>query len=173
MKITIKNTLYCISEDAKVYGKNWLTHPGFWVILSYRIRRLRKYGSKIHQFLLPIDIIVGSLRRILSDSVIPSSIPVGAGLYLPHPQGIIINHMVKIGNSVSIFQQVTLGEWYNKAPKIDDNSAIFAGAKVFGGITIGKHCKIGANVVLNANVADNTTVSVASSMTHIQSSAKH
>ena len=133
---------------------------GFWILFSYRVRRLRKYGARYYFLLLPIDILTGMIRKVLSDTRIPSSTPVGPGLNMPHPSGIFISNMAEIGEQVSIFQQVTLGEWHGDAPKIGDNSSIFSGAKVFGGITIGGNCKIGANVTLNTDVPDNTSVSV-------------
>jgi serine O-acetyltransferase len=86
-------------------------------------------------------------------------------LYLPHPQGVILNSKAVIENNVAIFQQVTLGEWHKHAPTIKANTAIFAGAKLFGQITIGENCKIGANAVVNTDVHPNTSVSVQHNIT--------
>lgn len=166
MNLTITDLIHFIQQDAKRYGKNYIFHPGFWVVLSYRIRRLRKHGSPLYSLLLPIDFFVGLVRRILTDTALPSCVPIGSGLYIPHPNGIIINHMVEIGSQVAIFQQVTLGEWHGKAPKICNNSAIYGGAKVFGGITVGENCKVGANVVLNKDVPDNSSVSTPDCVFH-------
>lgn len=137
-----------------------MVSPGFWVVFSYRVRRLRKFGARYYILLLPLDILIGIIRKFLSDTMIPSLTPVGPGLNLAHPKGIFISHMAEIGEQVSIFQQVTIGEWHGDAPVIGDNCAIFSGAKIFGGINIGNSCKIGANVVLNTDVPENTSVSV-------------
>jgi len=158
--VTFKTALNCISGDVRRY--NTLFHPGFLVSLSYRLRRLRKYGVWYFQLLLPIDLLFGLIKRVLSDTTIPSCVPIGPGLYLPHPNGIIINHKANLGCNVTIFQQVTLGEWHGAAPVISDQCALYAGAKVFGGVLIGRNCKIGANSVVNRNILDNTSVSVCS-----------
>ena len=157
--LTLSGTLHSIKCDAARYGNQWKYHPGFWVSLSYRVRRLRKHGGIRHYIFLPIDIIVGLIRRVISDTAIPSAISVGKGVYLPHPNGIIISHKTKIGNGVAIFQQVTIGEWHNHAPIIGDGTAIYSGAKIFGKVLIGCDCRIGANVVVNADIPDNTSVS--------------
>lgn len=111
--------------------------------------------------MLPFDVLLGVIRSSLSDTVLPSCVPIGAGLYLPHPTGIIINHQARIGSNVALFQQVTIGEWHGKAPEIGDECALFAGAKVFGGISIGRNCKLGANVVVSECVPNNSSVSAA------------
>jgi serine O-acetyltransferase len=158
--MTIITTIKLIRCDAARYGTGWIRHPGFWVGLSYRIRRLRKYSSWPYQILLPLDLLFGIFRRCFSDTALPSSVAIGAGLYLPHPQGIIINGMADIGREVSIFQQITIGEWHGKAPRIGDRCAIFGGAKIFGDISVGSDCKLGANTVVNIDVPANTSVSV-------------
>ena len=158
--ITVSQTFKNISADKVCYSKP-LLHPGFWVSLSFRIRRLRKFGPKYCLLLLPIDILIGFIRYLLSDTKIPSNINVGKGLYLPHPNGVIINDLVKIGSNVIIFQQVTIGEWGGKAPNIKNGAEIFGGAKVFGNISIGENSKIGANCVVSFDVESNSVVSTA------------
>jgi serine O-acetyltransferase len=154
----------CIRVDARRYGNGYFTASGFWVVFSYRVRRLRKYGPMYCRFLLPFDVLFGLIKSVLSDVTLPSCVAIGAGLYLPHPHGIFINHRVKIGSYVSIFQDVTIGEWHDAAPSIGDHSALFAGAKVFGGISVGKNCKLGANVVVNIDIPDDTSASVRPSL---------
>lgn len=149
--------LYEIKVDADKYDK-WFSEPGFWVTCSYRIRRLRKV-KKYMLFLLPLDVLLGGIRSLVSDSKIPSSMCVGKGLYLPHPNGLIFNDKSVIGDNVAIFQQVTIGEWWGKAPIVGSDISIFGGAKIFGEVTIGNNCKIGANTVINLDVPDNSSVS--------------
>ena len=158
--VGLLNTLGSIRLDMSRYGGYWTRHPGFWVTLSYRVRRLRKFGGKIFLLLFPLDILLGFIRFFISDSSIPSAILVGGGLYLPHPNGLIFNHRVKIGNNVAIFQQVTLGEWRGGAPVIEDGCAIYAGAKVFGDVVVGTQSKLGANVVVNSSIPPFSSVAV-------------
>lgn len=75
------------------------------------------------------------------------------GLY-----GIIVSHNAVIGENVTIFHQVTIGEGNGGAPTIGNNVYIGAGAKIIGGIKIGNNVKIGANCVVFMDVPDNCTV---------------
>lgn len=158
---TLESTLASLKRDAQRYGAGWPTHAGFWVGLSYRIRRLRKFGPSPCRLLLPLDLLLGIARRVRSDSLIAAAVPAGPGLYLPHPNGIFVNPMAVLGADVALFQQVSLAEWQGRAPVIGDGSSIFAGAKVIGGVRVGRDCKIGANVVLTQDVPDHSSVSVA------------
>lgn len=168
--VTSAYTLQCIARDARRYAR-WHASPGFWVTLAYRVRRLRKYGGAPWRLLLPLDIVLGLLRGVLCDTIIPSSIPVGPGLYLPHPNGIILNAMAAIGADVAVFQQVTLGEWHGRAPVIGDGAALYAGAKLIGGVIVGRQCKIGANVVVTEDVADFSSLSVGQPVLRTRSGA--
>lgn len=152
--------LATIRIDISRYGNKWYNHPGFWVVFSYRIRRQRKLASPIiHLLLIPLDIGIGIARRWFANMRLPSSVYFGPGLYLPHPDGIFINDKAKFGENVSIFQQVTIGEWHEKAPNVGNGVSFFAGAKVFGGIRIGDNSKIGANAVVNFDIPSNSVVS--------------
>ncbi|MDP1682193.1 MAG: hypothetical protein Q8L39_10530 [Burkholderiales bacterium] len=169
-EISLRNTIESIRQDALRYV-DWRKQPGFWVTLSYRVRRLRKFGAGPFRLLLvPSDVCLGLVKWIVSDSTIPSSVDVDPGLYLPHPNGLVISYRARIGAQVAIFQQVTLGEWQNGVPVVEDGCALYAGAKVIGGITIGSQSKIGANVVVNANIPASSSVSVATASFRVRSS---
>ena len=102
----------------------------------YRRKLIRRYG-----------IFIGENTRI------------GKGLKLPHPTSIIIGDGVVIEDNVTIFQNVTLGSkgiGANKYPKVKNKATIFAGAKIFGDITLGDSCTIGANSVINIEVEPNS-----------------
>lgn len=85
-------------------------------------------------------------------------------LVLPHPTGIVIGEGVTIGERVMIYQHVTLGgarigDWKaGNYPSVGDDTVIFAGAVVLGGITVGRSCVIGANSVVTKDVPDYATV---------------
>ncbi len=139
--------------DARRYGKAWKSAKGFWTTAGYRVRRARKSaGMGLKLLLLPVDICLAILRFQLTDAEIPSSARIGPGLYLPHPQGVIVAQQIRIGSQVSIFQQVTLGNWNGGWPRIHARTAIFAGAKVIGQVTIGRSCYVGANAVVSKDV---------------------
>lgn len=84
---------------------------------------------------------------------------IGGGLRLPHGlNGIIVTHNAVIGNNVTIFHQVTIGEGKNGAPVIGDNVMIGPGAKIVGKVHVGNNVNIGANCVVFKDIPDNATV---------------
>jgi serine O-acetyltransferase len=82
------------------------------------------------------------------------------GTIMPHPYGIIIHNGAVLGEGVVIMQQVTIGARNidDKAPVIENNVFIGAGAKVLGGIRIGHDCIIGANAVVTHDIPPDSTV---------------
>lgn len=84
-------------------------------------------------------------------------------LRLPHPVGIVVGRGVRLGERVTIFQNVTIGaarigDWRDDSyPSIGDDTVIFAGAVIVGEIKIGSKCVIGANAVVTSDVPDHTT----------------
>jgi serine O-acetyltransferase len=81
------------------------------------------------------------------------------GIKYPHPVGIVIGDGVRIAQNVRIYQNVTIGLNENVVgakpsdyPKLEDGVWVYAGAVIFGGITIGTRSVIGANAVINQDV---------------------
>jgi serine O-acetyltransferase len=86
---------------------------------------------------------------------------IGRNLHLPHPVGIVIGPKAEIGDDVLIYQNVTLGRRHAGqpgSPKIMDNTVIYAGAVLVGGITVGPCATIGANSVVFDDVPPHTIV---------------
>ena len=78
---------------------------------------------------------------------------------LPHGiNGIVVSHRAVIGENVTIFHQVTIGEGRGGAPAIGNNVYIGAGAKIIGGIKIGDNVNIGAGCIISIDVPSNCTV---------------
>jgi len=89
---------------------------------------------------------------------VPPRMPIGPGLVLMHTQGTVLGAS-SIGSDVTIYHQVTLGARYldfayllSQRPVIEDNVVISAGAKVLGGLTLGRGCVVGANAVVLKDV---------------------
>ena len=85
---------------------------------------------------------------------------IGPGLYFPHTQGTVIGAW-SIGKNAVIYQGATLGAKeldfvYSEAsrPKLDDNVTIGAGAKVLGGVQLGRGARVGANAVVITSVPE-------------------
>lgn len=98
------------------------------------------------------------LNFILFNLEVPARLPIGPGIVIPHPQGIVLGAS-SIGSNATIFHQVTLGGMVadfvydpNKRPKVGNNVTISVGAKVLGPIELGDGCIIGANAVVLSDV---------------------
>lgn len=84
---------------------------------------------------------------------------VGAGLYVPHPIGIVVGGEWDIQEDVTLLQGVTLGRTVSPIERcvVGAGSLIGAGAKVVGQIQLGVNVKVGANAVVLQSVPDNGT----------------
>lgn len=79
---------------------------------------------------------------------IPLGSKIGGGLYLPHPNGVVIHPQAEIGPNCLIFQQVTVGMANGGLPSLGGHVDVGAGAKVLGAVQVGNHARIGANAVV-------------------------
>jgi serine O-acetyltransferase len=126
----------------EVVGLLW-RHPALCAQGIYRLarwfhtRRIRVLPSLLER----VNLVVFGLE-------ISPSIPIGPGLYLPHPGGTVIMAR-RIGANASFIHAVTVGmrsEW--SFPVLGDGVLVGAGARVLGGIHLGDDCTIGANAVV-------------------------
>jgi serine O-acetyltransferase len=93
---------------------------------------------------------------------IPFETNIGAGFYIGHFGGIVVNEACVIGKNCNISHGVTLGA-VNRGerqgcPTIGDNVYIGPGAKIVGNIRVGSHAAIGANCVVTKDVPDHGVV---------------
>lgn len=102
--------------------------------------------------------ILGRLWGIVLGCDISCKIPYS--LIMPHPYGVVIHSAAVLGEGVVILHQVTVGakNTGNQAPIIEDNVFIGAGAKVIGGVRVGRGSIIGANAVVTHDVPPGSTV---------------
>jgi serine O-acetyltransferase len=93
--------------------------------------------------------------------------PLPKKLFLPHPYGIIVGSASRIGESVTLMQQVTLGgkdPWCKETdlrglnPILEEGVYVGAGAKILGAVTIGAWSIVGANAVVTKSVPPFSTV---------------
>lgn len=128
----------------------------FFLNASYQIQllvKLQQYLVRKKVKMLP-KILQYYIYIVYNCDISPTA-KIGKNLSIAHPSGIVIGAGAVIGNNVKLFQQVTLGSHgkTNKAyPVIEDDVVIYAGAKVIGGILIGRGSVIGANAVVIKNI---------------------
>lgn len=87
---------------------------------------------------------------------------IGEGLVIFHGHGTVIGECV-IGKNFRIYQGVTIGKNQTpgrerQTPVIGDDVAVFTGAVVAGGITVGDGCSIGANAVVLRDIPRDSLV---------------
>ncbi len=135
-----------------------LFHPGFQLLLSIRLQaqlgRIPLMGAMLRR-------VLWYLTSILTATEVSFCATFGAGVYFPHPTGIVIGESWDIGDGATIMQGVTLGRKDALAPErraeVGANALICAGAVAVGEITIGDNAVIGANAVVLADVPPNAT----------------
>jgi serine O-acetyltransferase len=88
---------------------------------------------------------------------VPPSVPIGPGLYVPHPVGTALAAR-KIGKNVSLVALITVGiRERRQFPTIGDDVFVGAGARILGEITIGDGARIGANAVVLTDIPAGAT----------------
>jgi len=97
----------------------------------------------------------------------------GKGVFIDHGTGVVIGETAIIGNSVKIYQGVTLGalsfprdesgeiiRGSKRHPTLEDNVTVYSGATVLGNIVIGKGAVIGGNAWVISNVDSNSQITI-------------
>lgn len=108
--------------------------------------------------------LIAYLNILLFGVDVATKCEIGPGLFLPHTSGTVIGAS-RIGENVTIYQNVTLGAKYadmtwsvDKRPTVGDNAILGAGCKVLGAVHIGANSIVGANSVVLGDVAENSVV---------------
>ena len=98
---------------------------------------------------------------------------IGRSFFIDHGTGVVIGETAVIGDSVKLYQGVTLGalsfpkdergrliKGMKRHPNIEDNVTIYAGATLLGNITVGHDSVIGGNVWLTESVPPHTKITI-------------
>jgi serine O-acetyltransferase len=102
-------------------------------------RALRSWAALRHRF-----------WSVVCGAEIPPETQLGGGLWMPHPNGIVIHPRAVVGPNCLLMHQVTLGTRgrSRSVPTLGAGVDVGAGAKILGGVTIGDGARIGANAVV-------------------------
>lgn len=107
-----------------------------------------------------IPLLPGMIARLnltLHGLDIPPSVPIGPGLYVPHPVGTVVM-AERIGTNVTLVSGITIGMRETPVfPRIGNDVFVGAGARVLGNLSVGDGAKIGANSVVLKDVPAGAT----------------
>jgi serine O-acetyltransferase len=164
--LLIISSVYFSREIKAIFERDPAATNYFEVILTYSslhaimIHRMAHYLYKKNIPFLPR--FLSQFSRFLTHVEIHPGARIGHDFFIDHGTGVVIGETTIIGNSVTVFQGVTLGgtgkEKGKRHPTIGNNVVIGAGAKVLGNIKIGDNVNIGANAVVIRDVPDDSTV---------------
>jgi len=133
--------------------------PNYRILKTYRLAKY--FGSSKYKFFRLYSNRLKFLMIRKSCCDIHISCEIGKNIKLAHPIGIVIGAGVIIHDSVTIFQNVTLGshgsqsKFKKEYPIVGRNVIIYASATLLGGIKIGENSIIGANSFINKDVPPN------------------
>lgn len=139
-----------------------LAYPGFYAITVYRIaHELVKLNVPI------IPRIITEYAHAKTGIDIHPGAQIGFPFFIDHGTGVVVGQTTVIGNSVRLYQGVTLGalavrkegQGEKRHPTIEDNVIIYAGSCILGGDTvIGHDSVIGGNVWLTQSIVPYSVV---------------
>jgi len=169
MGMTFSRLKYLIASDHHRYHgrfkplhllKDLFYNRGFKITFCYRIARYF-YVNRQHLALRLFNLYYFNLQTQFCCEL-PYHAEIGPGFYFGHVFGTIINVRSRIGKNVNMSHGVTLGHIAlgprSGAPIVGDNVYIAPGAKLIGGITLGRGTAVGANAVVTKDTPENAIV---------------
>ncbi len=144
-----------------------MSYPGVYAVIVYRIAHVfYEQGVPL------IPRIMAEHAHALTGIDIHPGATIGRGFFIDHGTGVVIGETTEIGDSVKLYQGVTLGalsfkkdeqgrlvKGVKRHPNVGDHVVIYAGATILGGeTTIGDHSIIGGNVWLTHSVPPGSKV---------------
>jgi len=134
-----------------------LCYPGLHALLMHRIAH---YSWERGWYLL--GRVLSQIGRALTGIEIHPGATIGRRFFIDHGMGVVIGETAEIGNDVMLYHGVTLGgtalHHGKRHPTLEDGVIVGAGAKVLGGITVGKDARIGSNAVVVKDVPPGVTM---------------
>ncbi len=133
-----------------------IAYPGFYAITVYR---LAHELSKLSVPIVP-RVITEYAHNKTGIDIHPGA-SIGSPFFIDHGTGVVVGQTTVIGDSVKLYQGVTLGalavrketQGAKRHPTIENNVLLYAGSCILGGETvIGHDSVIGGNVWLTSSV---------------------
>jgi serine O-acetyltransferase len=152
-----------VSADVADWSREART-AGVWQPSRALLASIRQYqrhagrSGALHALTRRYAVLKHRFWSVVTGADIPVNCPLGGGLLLPHPNGVVIHPDTSLGVNCLVFQQVTIGAGSRPGvPRIGGHVDIGAGAKILGGVAVGDHARIGANAVVIDDVPAGAT----------------
>jgi serine acetyltransferase len=125
----------------------WTMDLSFWVLFWFRFFHAWR-RSWLH--IAIVRAFCEKLVELATHVHFPSSVEAGPGLHIYHGYGIVIHGLVRMGENVTLYHRVTLGQRFPKdgVPTIGNNVLIGAGACVLGPVVVPDNAVVPANAVI-------------------------
>ena len=157
---SLKDDIQAIFERdpaARSRAEVLLCYPGLHAVLFHRIAHaLWQRGWHVSARFL------SQVARWLTGIEIHPGARIGKRLLIDHGMGVVIGETATVGDSVTLYQGVTLGGVSlnpgKRHPTIEDDVVIGAGAAVLGPFTVGRGARIGSNAVVLREVPPGATM---------------
>lgn len=137
------------------------TYPGVWAIIVHRLTHWLWTGIDWAVFKWLARVIANVARIFTGIEIHPGAV-IGRKFFIDHGMGVVIGETTIIGNSVTLYQGVTLGgtslQKGKRHPTLEDDVVVGAGAKILGPFVVGKGARVGSNAVVLKEVPDCATV---------------
>lgn len=144
-------------------------YPGINAVMCHRLaHELYELGAPM------LARIIAEIAHSNTGIDIHPGAKIGSNFFIDHGTGVVIGETAVIGQSVRLYQGVTLGarrfpiddqgallKGGARHPVIEDGVVIYAGATILGRITIGRGSTIGGNVWLTRSVPPGSHMSQA------------
>jgi serine O-acetyltransferase len=150
---------YKSRKDTPTFIRNLLFNPGFKYTFWMRSAKYFRKKKLLLFFHIICRLFLNHYKFKYGISI-PYDTSIGAGFYIGHFGGIVVNPAVIIGRNCNINQDVSIGATYGGrtpgVPSIGDNVYLGPGSKIIGGIRVGNGAAIGANCVVNKSIDDHS-----------------
>lgn len=127
-----------------------LNYKGYVALQAFRVAHWLWHHERRDLALL----LQAESSTALQVSIHPSA-QIGTSVFLDHATGIVIGAYSRVGDDVTILQNVTIGRQDalpGRSPRIGLGVLISSGATILGDVAIGDFAKIGAGAVVTADV---------------------
>jgi serine O-acetyltransferase len=161
-----RDILRCFSYESRTGSPGVLealkilaTHHSLKGILVYRFGRWVRFELPIPALRKPLKIayhVLDDVARMLWGLHIDSTSDIGGGIYIAHPDGVLIG-ATTMGKDCNIGTNVIIGRRPGQAeghmlPVIGERVFIGPGSMLFGGITVGDGVSVGPLTVVSRNL---------------------